>query len=101
MKKTIVGLIILVVLLGLAGCAAGVNEMVNTPDGQGVVAGFWRGIWNGFISPVTLIISLFNKNVAMYEVHNNGGWYNFGFLLGAMIIFGGGGRGAASGRRRR
>jgi hypothetical protein len=35
----------------------------------------------------------------MYEVHNNGGWYNLGFLLGLIIIFGGSGGGAA--RRRR
>ena len=35
----------------------------------------------------------------MYEVHNNGGWYNLGFLQGLIIIFGGSGGGAA--RRRR
>jgi hypothetical protein len=38
--------------------------------------------------------------VTMYEVHNNGGWYNFGFLLGMMIILGGGGGGAARRRYR-
>jgi hypothetical protein len=27
-------------------------------------------------------------------VHNNGNWYNLGFLLGVVIIFGGGGGGA-------
>jgi hypothetical protein len=36
----------------------------------------------------------------MYEVHNSGGWYNFGFLLGMMIILGGGGGGAAARRSR-
>jgi hypothetical protein len=36
----------------------------------------------------------------MYEVHNNGGWYNFGFLLGMMILLGGGGGGAAARRHR-
>jgi len=30
--------------------------------------------------------------VNFYEVHNNGGWYNFGFVLGAGILFGGGGK---------
>jgi hypothetical protein len=25
----------------------------------------------------------------MYEVHNYGGWYNLGFLLGVIFIFGG------------
>jgi hypothetical protein len=36
----------------------------------------------------------------MYEVHNNGGWYNFGFILGMSIIFGGSAGGASSRRRR-
>jgi hypothetical protein len=34
----------------------------------------------------------------MYEVHNNGGWYDFGFVIGAGIIFSGSGR--ASHKRR-
>jgi len=28
----------------------------------------------------------------MYAVNNNGGWYDFGFVLGAGILFGGGSR---------
>ena len=28
----------------------------------------------------------------MYAVNNNGGWYDFGFVLGAGILFGGGGK---------
>jgi hypothetical protein len=28
----------------------------------------------------------------MYGVNNNGGWYDFGFVIGAGIIFGGGSR---------
>jgi len=32
----------------------------------------------------------------MYEVNNAGNWYNLGFLIGVMIVFGGGsGRGCA------
>ena len=100
-KKTLALLLLVVVVLLLAGCAPGVNELSNVPSRTGVVAGFWRGLWNGVIAPVTFIISLFNKNVQMYEVHNNGTWYNLGFLLGAMIIFGGGSGGAASRRRYR
>ena len=37
----------------------------------------------------------------MYEAHDNGGWYNFGFLLGASIILGGGAGGASRRRSRR
>jgi hypothetical protein len=73
--------------------------MADSPDPEGEVAGFWQGLWHGIISPITFIVSLFNDNISIYEVHNNGGWYNFGFLFGATIIFGGGGnrsRGATS-----
>lgn len=59
------------------------------------MAGFWQGLWHGLIVPITFIISLFSKSVHMYEVHNNGAWYNCGFLLGACISLGGGARGAA------
>lgn len=54
--------------------------------------GFWGGLWHGIIAPVGFIISLFSDNIAMYAVNNNGGWYDFGFVLGAGILFGGGSR---------
>ena len=97
-----VGLLIIVILtlVLLSSCAPGSNELMNSASKEGVVAGFWRGLWNGIIAPVTFIISIFTKNVQMYEVHNNGAWYNFGFILGVMIIFGGGAGGARSRRYR-
>lgn len=99
MHKALVFGLLAMILLSLTACAAGPNQMVNTEDPDGQVAGFWRGLWHGIIAPVTFLISLFNANVGVYEVHNTGGWYNFGFLLGLTIIFGGGGGGAS--RRRR
>lgn len=85
-------------LLVLASCAPGVNPEVGTPPEGGNVAGFWLGLWHGVIAPVTFVISLFTDSVNLYEVHNSGNWYDFGFVLGAGILFGGGGFGA---RRRR
>ena len=67
--------------------APGPNPTVNTPDAQGRVAGLGLGVWHGFISPVTLVLSFFNKDVQMYEVHNIGNMYNLGFLLGLAIVF--------------
>jgi hypothetical protein len=99
MKKLLLVLVISLVLLGVAGCAANPNELANVPNDEGEIAGFWQGLWHGFISPFTFLISLFSKTVSIYEIHNNGGWYNFGFIVGASAIFGGGGRGAA--RRRK
>jgi hypothetical protein len=97
--KVIVG--ILLVLVILAGCAPGPNSLADVPNDEGEVAGFWMGLWHGFASPVMFIISLFNKAVEVYEVHNNGGWYTFGFLLGASVILGGSSGGSACRRRRR
>ncbi len=40
-------------------------------------------MWHGLILPVTFVVSLFAEDVSIYEVHNSGHWYDFGFLLGA------------------
>ncbi len=101
MKASSILIVLVLALILLASCAPGVNELAHSADSKGIVAGFWRGLWNGIIAPVTFIISLFNPNVQMYEVHNNGGWYNFGFIFGMMIIFGGGAGGARAKRPRR
>jgi hypothetical protein len=57
----------------------------------GTTYGFLGGLWHGVIAPFSFIISLFDKDVAMYAVNNTGNWYNFGFVVGAGILFGGGG----------
>ncbi len=101
MKRITFVIILIGIMVLLSACAAGPNELRNTPDEDGEVAGFWKGIWHGLISPITFVISLFSKSVYVYEVHNNGGWYNFGFLMGASITFGGSGGGAASRRKKR
>jgi hypothetical protein len=69
--------------------AATPNDLVNTPTAQGSVAGFWQGLWHGFIFPFAFFLSLFNKKIGLYEVHNNGGWYHFGFFLGLSMSLGG------------
>jgi hypothetical protein len=86
-------------VLLLAACAPGLNEAA-APAAE---AGFWQGLWHGLISPVTVIVSLFTETVGIYEVENNGGWYDVGFMVGVSTVFGtlGGGGRAASGPRRR
>jgi len=74
-----------VVILLLSGCAAGGARGYGTT-----------------ISVVTFIINLFNHDVKVYEVNNNGGWYNFGFLSGVICVWGGGsGAGWKSSKRRK
>jgi len=89
MKKTYLLCLVFLGGLFLTGCAAGPNTAAHIPAADGSLAGFWLGLWHGMVAPVTVIISLFSDNVNLYEVHNNGGWYNFGFVFGAGILLGG------------
>ncbi len=83
--------LILTALL-LISCTAGPNIAAFGAEGP---AGFWKGLWHGFIALFTFIISLFNDNVSMYEVVNKGGLYDLGFIIGVMAFWGGGGSGTA------
>jgi hypothetical protein len=66
---------------------AGANTVAQAhrPD----ASGFWLGMWHGSISPITFLISLFNSDMNIYEVNNNGNWYNFGLMLGVAVVFSG------------
>jgi hypothetical protein len=92
-------LLAILFLIVVSACAPGPNGVENTPDGSGRVAGFWKGLWHGLISPITFVVSLFDRHVRLYEVHNNGGWYNFGFVLGAGLFLSGGILGKKKGKR--
>ena len=86
------------VMAKLGAWRAGSNPFVSVPDENGRVAGFWLGVWHGVIAPVTAIRSLFSQDVHVFEVHNSGNGYIFGFLLG-VLLWAGGGR--AGGPRRK
>ncbi|MCL6258562.1 hypothetical protein M3O96_05650 [Aquiflexum sp. TKW24L] len=58
----------------------------NVPVDQcltGQTYGFFWGIWHGIIAPISLVISLFDKEVAMFAVNNTGFFYGLGFLIGS------------------
>lgn len=102
MKKIMVILIIIAVIGLFSGCAAGTNTLKGTEDENGNVAGFFTGLWHGFIALFTFIVSIFTDKVSLYDVHNSGFLYNLGFILGASAFFGGsGGAGGKAYRRRR
>lgn len=86
MKKILDQRVILFFLLVLlvTSCAPG-NEKFDVDP-----AGFWMGLWHGAITLVSFIISLFNDNVTIYEINNTGKLYNLGYILGILIIYGGG-----------
>lgn len=78
------------IAFSIIACTAGPNPMVGKTVEVVREAGFLKGLWHGFIVLFTFIISLFSDKVSIYEVHNNGNWYNFGFVLGAMMFWSGG-----------
>lgn len=92
--KTKTWVVIAAAALLLAACLPGANEYVGTAAASGEVAGFWRGLWHGALVWLTFFISLFTDGVQLYEVHNNGNWYDAGYFLGLLIALGGGGGGA-------
>lgn len=88
MKKILFSaFVILSVTLLITGCAT--QSLTNIQDPPG----FWHGLLHGFIILFSFIASLFT-DYEIYAFPNTGGWYNFGFLMGVMIFFGGGGAGA-------
>lgn len=50
------------------------------------VYGFWGGTWHGLIMFFSFIGSLFNDDIAVYAVNNNGHWYDFGFVGGFFLM---------------
>ena len=81
---SIVALSTLLVMLLFSGCA-NVSPNVNacvTDDPYG----FFGGLWHGMIVPFSWIGSLFSDNIAIYAYNNNGGWYDFGFVVGLGVF---------------
>lgn len=83
-KVIIIVLLSVLLIMMLSGCIPG--------DGKATVekpANFLWGIWHGWLAPFSLIISLFNKSVRVYESLNTGWWYDFGFYIAVISGFGG------------
>jgi len=83
-KKLVYGIIFFASIIAITSCmpGGGVNNM-NDP------AGFLMGIWHGWIAPISLIMGLFNPEIRIYEIHNTGWWYDFGFYMAIISGFGG------------
>lgn len=100
-SRTRAGLALLGLCVLLASCTAGHNELIaTTRTGETAPAGFLLGLWHGMIALIAFIVSLFNKNVNIYEVYNTGATYNLGFILGVMLSFGGTAKGSGCGKKK-
>ncbi len=75
---------IAVVTMTLAGCFPGGDSFsVLEP------AGFFTGVWHGWIAPLSLIVGIFSDGVRIYEPFNTGWWYDAGFYMAIISGFGG------------
>ena len=83
--RTTAWAVLCIALLALSGCADSVS-FTKAATMQPV--GFWYGLWHGMILPFAWLVSLFNSDVAIYATYNNGGWYDFGFVLGVGALGG-------------
>lgn len=88
-------MMLLILCITLSSCAevTPIENCITDPP-----CGFLSGAWHGLIAPFSFFGSLFSDDIALYAVNNNGGWYDFGFVLGAGILFGGGSK---AGRRKK
>ena len=86
MKKKwfLVSLLLVVSAIVLTGCMPGDGTYTSTNP-----AGFFWGIWHGWIAPVSLIIGIFSRNIRIYESVNSGWWYDFGYYIAIISGFGG------------
>jgi len=85
MKTKLLSVFLLVLLVFLVtSCMPGGDS-----NSEADPAGFFMGIWHGWIAPISVIIGFFNDNIRLYEIHNTGWWYDFGFYMAILGGFGG------------
>jgi hypothetical protein len=83
MRGIILTFVILALSITLSGCFPGGRHY--SPQEP---AGFFTGIWHGWIAPISLIVGLFKSEVRVYEVANTGWWYDLGFYIAVISGFG-------------
>ncbi len=83
-KLLLICALAVLILFIMTGCVPG--DGTYTKDDP---AGFFWGVWHGWIAPVSLIIGLFDHNIRVYETVNTGWWYDFGFYIAVISGFGG------------
>lgn len=77
-------MLVLLVAILTTSCADVAQVQFPNPDEH--IYGFWGGTWHGMIMMPSFIGSLFSDNIAIYAVHNNGAWYDFGYIGGFFIM---------------
>jgi hypothetical protein len=83
-KKIALLIIVTLVIIFVSGCIPGDGNCNSEHP-----AGFFSGIWHGWIAPLSLIIGIFKPGIRIYETANTGWGYDFGFYMAIISGFGG------------
>jgi hypothetical protein len=85
MKTKYMSIFILILfLIFVTSCMPG-----GESSSEGDPAGFFMGVWHGWIAPISVIVGFFNDTIRIYEINNTGWWYDFGFYMAIIGGFGG------------
>ena len=77
-------IVLLPILLLLSGCMPGAGASSGADP-----AGFFSGIWHGWIAPISLVVGFFKSEIRIYEIYNAGWWYDYGYYMAIISGFGG------------
>ena len=72
-----------ILMILMSGCVPGDGSYTDENR-----AGFFWGIWHGWLAPVSLIMGIFNNQLSVYETLNTGWWYDLGFYMAIISGFG-------------
>lgn len=86
--------LVVALMFGIAGLLAACATQPHPAAGD--PPGFFSGLLHGFTILFSLIGGIFT-DVRIYAFPNSGGWYDFGYFLGASAFLGGSGAGSRSG----
>lgn len=81
-NKTLIIALLLFCVTTLISCAPNGYTSHN--------AGFFEGLWHGFIIIFSVIGKLIGKHIGIYASHNTGVTYWLGFIIGLGVLGGGG-----------
>ena len=77
-------ILVCLTVLFMAGCMPGSGRYDKASP-----AGFFTGIWHGWIAPVSLVIGLLDDTTRIYEPNNTGWFYDLGVYIAIVGGFGG------------
>ena len=75
------GILILPFMLSSCLPGDGVNSAADP-------AGFFWGVWHGWLAPISLVYGYFKPGIRLYETANSGWIYDLGFYMAVISGFG-------------